>query len=49
MHQGLVWLPAVTGFSEFSPANLELKGGSAIAAPMVADDGLDDDVWLLEV
>jgi hypothetical protein len=24
---GLVWLPAVTGFSESSPAHLELKGG----------------------
>ena len=30
MHQRLVWLPAVTGFSESSPAHLELKGGSSM-------------------
>ena len=44
VHQGLVWLPAVTGFSESSPAHLELKGGSSIAAPTVGDDRLDSEL-----
>ena len=44
MHEGLVWLPAVTGFSESSPAHLELKGGSSIAAPTVGDDRLDGEL-----
>ena len=42
--QGLVWLPAFTGFSESSPAHLELKGGSSITTPTVGDDGLDDEL-----
>jgi len=35
---------AVTGLAESSPSNLKFEGGSAIAAPMVSADGLDDEL-----
>ena len=42
VNQGSVGFPAVTGLAKSSPSNLEFEGGSAIAAPTVSDDGLDD-------
>ena len=44
VNQGFVCFSAVTGLSESSPSNLEFEGGSAIAAPTVGDDGLDDEL-----
>jgi len=44
VHQGLEGFPAVTGLAKSSPSNLEFEGGSAIAAPTVSDDGLDDEL-----
>ena len=32
MHEGLVWFPAVAGFVESRPSDVELQGGSSIAA-----------------
>jgi hypothetical protein len=32
------------GLAESSPSNLEFEGGWVIAAPIVGDDGLDDEL-----
>ena len=47
VHQGFVGFSAVTGLAESCPSNLEFGDGSAIAAPTVSDDGLDDELMFV--
>jgi hypothetical protein len=47
MHESLVRFPAVAGIVESGPSDVELQGGSSIAAAAVSKDRLNDKLLLI--